>query len=102
MMPEGIETLLDRRELADLFAFLCWTGRRATRRPGRSPAPGPDPGARPARTPEMWRRPHEGVSKPGPAEDHPMCTVPVPVSGHPRDEPGGEGAGNAECPEIPP
>ena len=37
MMPEGIEAILDRKELADLFAFLRWTGRRATRAPDRSP-----------------------------------------------------------------
>ena len=32
MMPEGIETILDRKELADLFAFLCTrpSARRST------------------------------------------------------------------------
>ena len=32
MMPEGIETLLDKKDLADLFAFLALDKPPATRR----------------------------------------------------------------------
>jgi putative heme-binding domain-containing protein len=39
MMPEGIETILDRKELADLFAFLCLD------RPPDDPQARPIPGA---------------------------------------------------------
>jgi hypothetical protein len=39
MMPEGVEGLLDRRELADLFAFL------ALDRPPGDPQARPIPGA---------------------------------------------------------
>jgi hypothetical protein len=39
MMPEGIETWVDRKDLADLFAFL------ALDRPPADPAAQPIPGA---------------------------------------------------------
>jgi putative heme-binding domain-containing protein len=39
MMPEGIETILERKELADLFAFLCLD------RPPGDPQARPIPGA---------------------------------------------------------
>jgi hypothetical protein len=39
MMPEGIENLMDRRDLADLFAFL------ALDRPPEDPMARPIPGA---------------------------------------------------------
>jgi putative heme-binding domain-containing protein len=47
MMPEGVEGLLDRRELADLFAFLALD--RPPGDPQARPIPGAPPAAAPAR-----------------------------------------------------
>jgi putative heme-binding domain-containing protein len=50
MMPEGIETILDRNELADLFAFLCLD------RPPDDPQARPIPGAPVGNTKESTER----------------------------------------------
>jgi hypothetical protein len=47
MMPEGIEELLERKDLADLFAFLCLDPPKPPDDSNARPIPGAPPIRRP-------------------------------------------------------